>query len=411
MELTYRHTRNACFVSYAVQAIVNNLSPLLFLTYQQEFSVSLTQISLIITLNFFIQMTVDLLSAKFVDKIGYQICIVAAHVFSTLGLMSLSILPSLFSPYAALLTATAVSAIGGGLLEVLVSPMVEALPGEKKESEMSLLHSFYCWGHVAVVLLSTGFFLLFGTKNWRILPIFWALVPLFNCFIFLKSPLCSLNDTRQTMPVKRLLFTPVFWLFLLLMLCSGASELAMSQWASLFAEMGLQVSKTMGDLLGPCSFAILMGVSRVMFSRARKMPVATAIILSSALCIISYLITVFSPWPLLSLIGCAVSGFAVGVMWPGVYSVASQKIPAGGTAMFALLALAGDIGCCSGPSLVGALSDLGIATGAPILARLYTAMPLSQAALKSGFLAATAFPVVLFLGMLIFRRINQPEKG
>jgi len=380
MQLTYRHTRLGCFVGYVNQAIVNNLSPLLFLTFQQQFSISLTQISFIITLNFAIQMTVDLLSAKFVDRIGYRACILGAHFFAAAGLLGLSIFPCLFDPYAALLLATCMSAIGGGLLEVLVSPMVEALPSKNKESEMSLLHSFYCWGHMGVVILSTGYFMLVGTESWQYLPVFWALIPLANGLLFLKAPLCTLEESHETM------------------------------WASLFAEEGLKVSKTMGDLLGPCLFALTMGISRVLFSRLKRLTVSQGILYSSILCVISYTIMIFSPWPLLSLIGCGISGFAVGVMWPGVYSVAAQRLPAGGTAMFALLALAGDVGCCVGPSIVGAVSDGVMKNGASLMTWLHPAAPLSQAALKTGFLWVMLFPAGLILGMLLLRRLNPARK-
>ena len=403
MPLTYRHTRNACFTGYVTQAIVNNLSPLLFLTFQQDFSISLSQIGLIITLNFAIQMLVDLLSAHFVDQIGYRVCIVAAHVFTVLGLAGLSVLPRVLPAYAGLLIATAFNAVGGGLLEVLVSPLVEALPSEHKEREMSLLHSFYCWGHMAVVLLSTGYFLLFGTKNWRCLPLLWALVPLVNGIIFVKTPLCTLQEEGRTLSIGKLVQMPLFWLMFLLMICSGASEQAVSQWASLFAEEGLNVNKTLGDLLGPCAFALLMGLSRMIFSKG-AMPIRKALVLSGSLCVVSYLIVVFSPWPLLSLIGCAICGFSVGVMWPGVFSLSSQLLPAGGTAMFALLALAGDIGCCSGPSLVGAVSDGLLASGQALPAMRSSLDNPAQGALRMGFLAAIVFPLILSLCIALLKR-------
>ena len=406
MLLSYRHTRTACFVGYITQAIVNNLSPLLFLTFQREFSISLTQISLIITLNFAIQMAVDFLSAYFIDRLGYRFCIVAAHFLSVLGLVCLSVLPGVTAPYPALLAATALSAVGGGLLEVLVSPLMEALPSQRKNNEMSLLHSFYCWGHVGVVLLSTAYFRLFGTQSWRFLPLLWALVPLLNGVVLLKAPIRTLNEGKQPMRLHRLLVSPVFWVMLLLMICAGASEQAMSQWASLFAEMGLQVSKTLGDLLGPCCFALLMGLARFFFSRTR-LSIHRGILFSGILCAVSYLITIFSPHPLLSLVGCAVCGFSVGAMWPGVYSLAVRELPAGGTAMFALLALAGDIGCCSGPSLVGAVSDSVIQRGSSLLSAVLPGSPLSQTALKTGFLAAILFPLVMILSVAALKRIGK----
>lgn len=407
MALAYQHTRIACYMGYIVQAIVNNLSPLLFLTYQQEFNLSLTQISLIITLNFTIQMAVDLLSAKFIDKLGYRPAMLMAQALSALGLCGLSLLPALLPPYAALLTATALCAVGGGLLEVLVSPIIEALPGERKASEMSLLHSFYCWGHVGVVLLSTAFFLAAGRVHWRVLPILWAIVPLCTGVMFTKVPLCTLTAEGESMSIRCLSATPVFWLFLLLMLCAGASEQAMSQWASLFAEKGLGVSKTLGDLLGPCAFATLMGLSRILFGQSRGLSTTWALTLSGLACVASYLITIFSPWPLLSLIGCALCGFSVGVMWPGVFSTASAALPAGGTAMFALLALAGDVGCCVGPSLVGAVSDGVTSADGSLLSALLPGTELSQLSLKTGFLLAIVFPLLLLLGMGLLKRAKR----
>ena len=407
MQLSVRSTKIACYIGYVTQAIINNLAPLLFLTFQRQFAISLSQISLIITLNFLIQMTVDLLSARFVDKLGYRACTVAAHILSVLGLCCLSLLPYALPPYPALLIATALCAVGGGLLEVLVSPMIEALPGERKESEMSLLHSFYCWGHVGVVLLSTGYFLLFGTEGWRILPLLWALIPLANAFFFARVPIWALTAEGESMRIAQLCRLPVFWLMLLLMLCAGACELAMSQWASLFAEMGLQVSKTLGDLLGPCAFAALMGLARLMFGRAKKMKTETALMGSGILCVCCYLVTALSPWPLLSLLGCAVCGFSVGVMWPGVFSMAAARIPKGGTALFALLALAGDVGCCSGPTGVGMVSDGIIAKGSAFLHAILPDISLSLAALKSGFLLMLIFPFMLCFGICMLKRKKQ----
>ena len=403
MQLTYRHTRNACLASYVIQAIVNNLSPLLFLTFQQQFSISLAQISLFITLNFAIQMTVDFLSAHFIDRIGYRAAILGAHALSALGLTGLALLPLLFDPYPALLAATAMNAVGGGLLEVLVSPIVEALPSEKKEREMSLLHSFYCWGHVAVVALSTGYFLAFGTANWRFLPLLFALVPLVNGAVFLKAPILTLKEEGRNMAIGKLVSMPLFWLFLVLMVCSGASEMAMSQWASLFAEEGLGVNKAVGDLLGPCAFALLMGLARLLFSKA-ALPMEKGIFFSALLCVACYLTAVFAPHPLLSLAGCALGGFSVGVMWPGTYSLAAKRLPGGGTAMFALLALAGDIGCCAGPTLAGAVSDAAMAAGGSWLSAVFPGASLAQVSLKGGFLAAAAFPLALVIGISLLRR-------
>lgn len=387
MTLTYRHTKYAAYIGNITQAIVNNLMPLLFVSFSEQFSLSLDKISFLITMNFGVQIITDIVSAKYTDKIGYRKMTVAAHIFAFIGMCALSFLPFITDPFAGLCICSAIMAVGGGITEVIISPVVEALPGDEKASAMSLLHSFYCWGQVAVVLFSTLYFTTAGIENWRFLPLLWALVPLFNIFLFSKVPLRSLNEDNEPMPLRELIRVRVFWIFIILMICSGASELAMSQWASYFAEEGLHVSKTMGDLLGPCAFAVLMGISRSIFGAVGdRINLKTAITASSLLCAVSYLVTVFSPYPILSLAGCAVCGFSVGIMWPGTFSLSAKNYPAGGTAMFAVLALSGDVGCSLGPNVAGLLGNL---TGT----------------LKDGLLAVTLFPVILLIGTLLI-----PEK-
>ncbi len=394
MQLQYKHTRNACYLGYITQAIVNNLAPLLFVTFQKQFSISLDKIGLLISVNFAMQMLIDALAAKFVDKIGYRTCIVGAHIFCTVGLAGMGIFPFVFpSAYAGLIAAVLINAVGGGLIEVLVSPIVESLPGDEKASAMSLLHSFYCWGHVSVVLLSTVFFVSIGTEHWTILSVLWALVPLFNTFLFLNVPLNTIPSEEASLPIRKLFSMKLFWVFLLLMICAGASEQAMSQWTSLFAESGLQVSKTMGDLLGPCAFAVLMGVSRAFYGKfGAKLNLKRFIAGSGVLCIASYLLAAFSPMPLLSLVGCALCGLSVGILWPGTFSLSSAYCPQGGTALFALLALGGDVGCAAGPGLVGWVSSL------------------ADGELKWGLTAALVFPILLLLliGVLV-RAVKQSD--
>ncbi len=377
---SYKKTIYACYVGFITQAIVNNLGPLLFLTFQKQFSISVEKIGFLITFNFGIQLLIDLLAAKYVDRIGYRVCMVLAHFMAAAGLVGMGIFPFILpSPYLGLMTAILFNAIGGGLLEVLASPIVEAAPTGEKEKAMSLLHSFYCFGHVGVVILSTIGFHLIGMENWRYLPMLWAIVPFLNAFAFLKVPIRVLVDEENRIPVRKLLSMKAFWLFVVLMLCAGASEQAMSQWASFFAESSLHVSKTMGDLLGPCSFAILMGVSRVFYGKwGEKIRLEKFMYLSSMLCIVSYLLAVFAPVPLISLLGCALCGLSVGIMWPGTFSIAARECAQGGTALFAFLALAGDAGCMSGPGLVGIVADNAGKWG-----------------LKGGLLAAIIFPICI----------------
>ena len=387
MNRGYRRTLYASYLGYITQAIINNLAPLLFVLFQDEFHISVAQIGFLVTYNFGIQILVDVLAARYAERLGYKPCIVVAHVLCAAGLVGLGVLPGLMLPYAGLLLAVTVYAVGGGLIEVLISPIVQALPTDEKSSAMSLLHSFYCWGHAAVVILTTLFFWLVGTAHWRLLTALWAVLPAANAVLFVGCPVRVLSEDAGPMPVKQLLRMGMFWLFAILMVCSGAAEQAMSQWASYFAERGLRVSKSMGDLLGPCLFALLMGLSRLFYGiKGEKIPLERFIIFSGILCIASYLIAVLAPLPVLALVGCGLCGLSVGILWPGVFSLAAEYCPQGGTAMFALLALAGDVGCSSGPSLVGA-----VAQG-------------FHGQLKAGLLAAIVFPVVLSVGVRFLKR-------
>lgn len=350
----------ACFIGYVVQAIVNNFIPLLFLTFRDAYSLPLGQITFLVTFNFGVQLLVDFLSAAFVDKIGYKPSIVFAHAASALGLVLLAVLPDLMPPFAGLLIAVCVYAIGGGLIEVLVSPIMESCPTKNKEKAMSLLHSFYCWGHVGVVALSTLFFGVVGIAHWRILALLWAIVPAANLVLFLRSPVAPLlREGEKGMTARELGKSKLFWIFFLMMFCAGASEQAVSQWASAFAEQGLGVSKTIGDLAGPLSFALLMGTSRAVYGKwGDKIKLDLFITASLVLCVASYLLISLVPNPVVGLIGCGLCGFSVGILWPGTFSRASASLKRGGTRMFAFLALAGDVGCSAGPTLTGTLSSL-----------------------------------------------------
>ena len=389
MEKQYNKTITACFVGGIVQAVVNNFIPLLFLFFQRSYDIPLSQITLLVTFNFGIQLLVDLLSVGFVDRIGYRASMILAHALAAAGLLLLTFLPeALPSPFAGILIAVMIYAIGGGLLEVLVSPVVESCPSDNKEKAMSLLHSFYCWGHAGVVLASTLFFHVAGIENWRLLAVIWALVPVGNAFAFARVPFAPLiEDGVPGMGLKELLRVKAFWVLFVMMVCAGASEQAVSQWASTFAEKGLGISKTAGDLAGPMAFAVLMGASRLFYGKfGDRIHLERFMVYSSCLCILSYLGISLLPVPQLSLIACAVCGLSVGIMWPGTFSKAAAALPGGGTAMFALLALGGDIGCSVGPTLVGTVSG---AFGDD---------------LKTGVLAGIIFPALLLAGIILCRK-------
>ncbi len=386
----YKKTLIACYLGFVTQAITANLAPLLFLTFRSTYGISLEKIAMIPLVFYLTQLLVDLAATKFADKIGYRICVLLSQILSALGLVLMAILPELLpSPFTGILISVVLYAIGSGLIEVLISPIVEACPFENKEGAMSLLHSFYCWGAVGVVIGSTLFFSVFGIESWRILTVIWALIPLYNTFNFISCPIERLTPDGKSMSIKDLFKTPVFWLMIVLMVCSGASEVTMAQWASAFTESAIGVSKTVGDLAGPCAFAVFMGISRMLYGRfSEKLNLTKVMLGCGILCVCCYLLASLSELPILGLMGCALCGLSVGIMWPGSISISSKKCPGGGTAMFAFLALAGDLGAMVSPSMVGAISEM------------------AGGNLKSGLLVATVFPAVLVIVLLILNKRN-----
>lgn len=384
----YKKTLIACYLGFVTQAISANFTPLLFLTFKNTYEIGFEKIALIPLVFYLTQLLIDLAAAKFVDKIGYRTCVVSSQILSAVGLVLMAILPELMPvPFTGILIAVVLYAIGSGLVEVLVSPIVEACPFENKDGMMSLLHSFYCWGAVGVILGSTLFFTVFGIENWRILTIFWALVPLYNAFNFIACPIERLVEDGKSMHISQLLRLPLFWLLILLMICSGASEASMAQWASAFTESAMGVSKTVGDLAGPCLFAVFMGISRILYGKlSEKLDLTKTMLACGVLCVICYLTASLSSIPIIGLAGCALCGISVGIMWPGTISISSQKCPRGGTAMFAFLALAGDLGATVSPAMVGSISNM------------------FGGNLKIGLFAAAAFPLILILGLVVLNR-------
>jgi fucose permease len=392
----YKQTLVACYLGFVTQAISANFTPLLFLTFKSTYDIALHQIALIPFIFYFTQLLVDLAATKFADKIGYRTCVVASQVLSAVGLIFMAILPELLPvPFMGILISVVLYAIGSGLIEVLVSPIVEACPFENKDGMMSLLHSFYCWGAMGVILGSTLFFAVFGIGRWKILTFLWALVPLYNTFNFVHCPIERLVEEGKSMSIGKLLKTPIFWLMILLMICSGASEATMAQWASAFTESAMGVSKAVGDLAGPCAFAMFMGISRILYGKlSERLDLAKVMLICGMMCAGCYLLASLSTSPILGLMGCGICGLAVGIMWPGSISISSQHCPRGGTAMFAFLALAGDFGAMVSPAMVGSLSEM------------------AGGNLKTGLLVATFFPILLVFGLFILKKKvrNVPKR-
>jgi fucose permease len=384
----YKKTLIACYLGFITQAISANFAPLLFLTFKGIYGISLEMIALIPMVFYLTQLLVDLVAVKFADVIGYRTCVVASQVVSAAGLILMAFLPDILpNPFVGIIISVVLYAIGSGLIEVLISPIVEACPFDNKAGVMSLLHSFYCWGAVGVILGSTVFFAVFGTSYWKILTLIWAAVPLLNTFNFISCPIERLVDDGEGLRVGKLLRLPLFWLMIILMICAGASEATMAQWASAFTESALGVSKTAGDLAGPCLFAVFMGIARVFYGKFSEMLDLTKVMLGcGALCVVCYLLAALSPISVIGLVGCALCGLSVGIMWPGTISISSQKCPKGGTAMFAFLALAGDLGATVSPAMVGGIAD---AVGGD---------------LKRGLLFATAFPIIMIIGLIFLAK-------
>ena len=385
MKLTYRHTVTASCIGSVTLAISNNLAPLLFLIFHEAFDISLSRITLLITANFIIQLTVDFLAALLADRIGYRPLLMSSAFLAALGLVCYGTLPfALENAFLGLLIADVLCALGGGLGEAIISPTVEACPTKNKAAMMGFLHSFYCWGTMLVILLSTAFLAIFGKDAWWWLPLLWSVLPFANTLFFGLVPLPELEGGEDAGAGVRPLFVrPLFWAFLVMMLLAGASELSMNQWASAFAEAGLKVSKTVGDLTGACLFACLMGIARVFYARmSERIDLRRFLLGSAVMAVGSYLLCSLAASPALSLVGCAATGLAVGMLWPGLLSLAAARFPRGGTPLFSLCALFGDLGCSVGPTLVGLAAD---ARGGD---------------LSFGLLLATVFPLVLAVLLL-----------
>ncbi len=384
----YKKTLIACYLGFVTQAITANFTPLLFLTFKSNYGITLEKIAMIPLVFYLTQLLVDLAATKFADKIGYRVCVVFSQLLSAAGLASMAFLPEIFSvPFTGILIAVVLYAIGSGLIEVLMSPIVEACPFENKDGMMSLLHSFYCWGAMGVIIGSTVFFSLFGVGAWKILTLLWALIPLYNTLNFINCPIERLVEDGKSMGIRNLLKTPIFWLMIVLMIGAGASEATMAQWASAFTESAIGVSKTVGDLAGPCLFAMFMGITRMLYGKfSEKLDLTKVMLCCGTMCICCYLLASLSALPVLGLAGCALCGLAVGIMWPGSISLSAKACPKGGTAMFAFLALAGDLGAMASPSMVGTIAEM------------------ADGNLKTGLLAATIFPVILVSVLLVLKK-------
>ncbi len=402
---TYKTTKLACYIGYITQAIVINLMPVFFIIFQNEYNISFTRLGSLILLNFVVQIGLDVLAAKYIDKIGFRRAAIPAHIFSVLGLVGMGFLSQLMSdPYIGLIISVILFSLGGGLIEVVISPVIDLIPSSNSTGAMSLLHSFYCWGQLVVVLLSTLALNIFGYNSWKWISLFWAIIPAINIYLFMNVPLPETIKEKKE-PIKSLFREKIFLLVILLMLGAGAAEQTMAQWASLFAQKGLQVSKIVGDLLGPCAFALLMALGRVWYGfNGGKQNLRSSLLGCSVLCVICYLVCVFENNPIVSLVACAVTGVSVSIMWPGVLSYAANCFPKSGAAMFGVMAIFGDIGCSLGPWVAGRVSD--VVKGMPEVIEYVTTtgMNLDGVAMKAGILTSVIYPIIMIIGLILLKK-------
>ena len=417
-KINYRPTKLACYIGYVTQAIVINLAPLFFVIFSDKYGIDNAKLGTLVLVNFLVQILTDLSAVKLTAKVSIRALAIWAHILSFAGLTLLGILPAIMpNTFAALLTASVIYSVGGGLIEVVISPIVDAIPVEESESEggakaaaMSFLHSFYCWGQMSVVLITTLILSLVGNDNWWYIPFIWAIIPFVNIFGFIRSPFPKFISEQERTPIRKIVSSRLFIVCALLMICSGASELAVSQWASMLAEKGLGVNKVTGDLLGPCAFAFFMGIGRMIYGTlGTKLPLARALFLCSTLCIGGYLMITLFQNAVIALLGCSVCGFAVSLMWPGVLSLTAREFSQGGAVLFSLLAICGDIGCSLGPWLTGFVSEHLHADAFSKLAP-FAGFETEQISLKCGLFAAGIFPVIMLVAVVVFMAIRGKKE-
>ncbi len=389
----YFPTKLAGYVGFVVQAIVNNFLPILFIVFQNVYNLSYEKLGRLILFNFATQMFIDLITPKIIAKIGYRKAASLSQGAAAAGLILLGTLPSLMNnTYLAIIISIIIYATGSGLMEVILSPMIEMLPTGNKSGNMAVLHSFYCWGQAFTVLVTTGLVFLFGFKQWYFIPAIWAIIPFLNMFSFLRVPIVQPSPDEKMSTFSELVKKPLFLVYMVMMFCAGASEIAMAEWASIFAQNALGVSKAIGDITGPCAFALFMGTGRVVYAKlSKKVSFTKMLVILNIFCFVCYMVVAVCKIPIIALIFCAVCGFTVSISWPGIYSAGARTFTTGGAVMFSVFAMCGDTGCALGPWLIGVLAD--------------------KFSLNVGFAAASVFPLVMVICALYILKLRSCKSG
>lgn len=400
---SYGLTKVACYIGYVVQAVVNNLLSLLFVIFNaQPYNISLEKLGSIIFINFAAQLFIDYISVFFTSRFGYKKCVVFAQATSVVGFVLLGFLPRVIEPYFGILFSILFLAVGSGLIEVLISPIIEALPSDNKASNMSFLHSFYCWGQVLTVIGTTALVFALGNDKWFYIPFVWSIIPFINTLLFTRCDILELENNSAHSSALSLLKNKSVYKYMVFMFCAGASEITMVQWSSFFVEKGFGTEKWLGDLIGPCLFAVLMGIGRIGYGiLGKKVSLERLLCYFSALCFVCYLVVALSNNGIICALGCAVCGLSVSVMWPGVISLSAEKFHSSGTAIFSLMAMLGDIGCAVGPWILGLIAEY--AFDYNLGRHLISALNINstQSNMQLGFLICSIFPLIMFLFFVI----------
>lgn len=409
----YRLTTISCFVGIFAQAVIINLAALLFMPLMRLHGLTYVQLGTLVAVNFSVQVGSDLVFSGLIDRIGFRRLVLPACLVGSLGLFLFALAPVLLPGrvFAGLLAATAVYSAAGGLLEVLLSPIVNAIPNEEKGAAMSLLHSFYAWGQMATIILTTLFLFLVGERHWQWMVGFWALLPLANFLLFLKAPFPPSVPEEHRLNMGDLILKPFCLLAFAAIFFGASAEVLMNQWTSAFMERALLLPKLTGDLFGMCGFALMLGLGRAWHGKyGARFDISKALVAMSALAVLCYLVVALAPgsWP--GLLACMVCGFATSLLWPGTLIVASERYPLAGAWMFALLAAAGDVGAGLGPWFTGWVVDHAIDTAAALRLEQWLGIGGEQAALRLGILAGTIAPLLALLCHWGMKRMRENHR-
>lgn len=407
----YNLAKYACYLGSGGMAIVSVLSPLLFVTFRELYGISYTLLGLLVVANFLTQLSVDLIFSFFTKYFNIHKTVRTMPIITFSGLLIYTLMPLIFPEYVYLwlIIGTIVFSASAGLGEVLLSPVIAAIPSDNPDREMSKMHSAYAWGCVAVVVISTLFLKLAGTHNWQFLALLLSLLPFANAIIFAKAklPEISINQDAEKGGVS-FKNKGIIMCFVCIFL-GGATEVTMSEWVSNFIESGIGLPKVVGDILGVAMFAAMLGIGRTIYAKIGK-NISSVMLFGMAGSTVCYIVASLSLNPVTGLIACAVTGLCVSMLWPGTLIYAEENFPKLGVAVYALMAAGGDLGASVAPQLVGVLSDkIAVMNFAEILAQKLC-ITAEQVGIRAGMLAAAVFPLLGVVVILIMKRFFKKTK-